>query len=359
MTTPNSTNRYFADALDGRRDITDTYEILGDLPGLVGVSSENEDQFVAGVRRLIEEQAGGISGIDAIAATAKADAETLYHGNLIAAVDGTDAVSSLRFASDTIYAAGIILVTPQTQHRPKAHVTRTRAIHLTPGQNLGVPWMQAIKEWEEYLRGARQQEHSWINTFREYEEREIAYAWLQEKDSHIALLDGPILTQNMLTQDRARELLLKVVKTGRTIGFIKNLSANPLLSAVGYALRPGEIFVMNQWSVILAQRFGDRQQNISQWITDNAGAVVRAVYKVNRKPFGIECFAGQIPLALAILEYDNAGPLDHDIPMLLQIADSHVRSKFNGAQARDEVIARFSTTDPTRFLALVNERSLR
>ena len=359
MTTADSTGRYFADALDGRHDITDTYLSLGDIPDLVGISTQNEDQFVASIRRLIDAEAGGTDTITTVATHSVADAEELYHSNLIAAVDGTDAVSSLRFASDTIYAAGVILVTPQTQHQPKAHVARTRASHLTPAQNLGTTWMQAIKDWEEYLRGARQQEHSWINTFREYEEREVAYDWIQEDERHIVLIDGPILTQNMLTQDRARDLLHNITDSGRAIGFIKNLSANPLLSAIGYALRPSEVFVMRQWATILSERFGQRQQNISRWIEDNAGNVVRAVYKVNRKAFGIECVADRLPLALAILEFDNDGALDHDIPMLLQIADGHVRAMFNGARARDEVIARFSASDPNRFLALTNERSIR
>lgn len=359
MTTQDLTGRYFADALDGRQDITDTYMALGDIPDLVGISTQNEDQFIASVRRLIDDEAGGVEAIGAVAATAVTDAKKLYHSNLIAAVDGTDAVSSIRFASDTIYAAGVILVTPQTQHRPKAHVARTRAVHLTPAQNLVKTWKIAIQEWEEYLRGARQQEHSWINTFREYEEREIAYEWLREDNCRVALIDGPILTQNMLTQDRARDLLRDIVGNGRAIGFIKNLSANPLLSAIGYALRPNEVFVMRQWASVLSERFGQRQQNISSWIAENAGNVIRAVYKVNRKAFGIECMADHLPLALAILEHDNQGSLDHDIPMLLQIADSHVRAMFNGSRARDEVIARFSATDPSRFLTLVNERSIR
>ena len=314
MTTSNQTGRYFADALAGKQDITDSYLNFGDIPDLVGVSSQNEDQFVANVRRLIENEAGGTDNIGNVASNSVADAADLYHNNLIAAVDGTDAVSSLRFASDTIYAAGVILVTPQTQHRPRAHVTRTQALHLTPGRNLGRTWMQAIQDWEEYLRGARQQEQSWINTFREYEEREVAYEWMEENDRHIVLLDGPVLTQNMLTQDRARDLLLAIVNDERAIGFIKNLSANPLLSAIGYALRPGEVFVMRHWAAILSERFGNRQQNISDWITSNAGSMVRAVYKVNQKAFGIECVADRLPLALAILEYDNAGSIRSRYP---------------------------------------------
>lgn len=359
MTTSSQSGRYFADALCGRENITDRYVVLGDLPDLVGVSALNEDEFVANVRRLIDTQAGGTDDISTVAAPGVNDAVDLYHSNFIAAVDGTDAVSSVRFASDTLYAAGVILVTPQTQHRPRAHVARTRAAHLAPGQNLGTTLEQAIQEWEEYLRGARQEEHSWINTFREYEEREVAYGWLQEDDRHVVLLDGPILTQNMLTQERAHALLNSIVSEERAIGFIKNLSANPLLSAIGYALNPGEVFVMHNWSRVLVKRFGERQQNISQWITSNAPDMVRAVYKMNQKAFGIECAGNKVPLALAILEHDNAGPSDHDIPMLLQIADNHVRTTFNGARARDELIARFSANNPSRFLTLTNERSIR
>ena len=359
MTSQNQTSRYFADALDGRLDITDSYLVLGDIPELVGISSQNEDQLVAAIRRMMEAEPNGISRISAAASLSTHHAKRLYHDNKIAAVDGTDAVSSLRFASDTIYAAGVILVTPQTQHRPTAHVTRTRATHLTPAENIGVTWMQAIKEWHDYLREARQQEHSWINTFREYEEREVACNWLQEDEHNFVLLDGPILTQNMLTQERARNLLQNLVASKRSIGFIKNLSANPLLNAIGFSLRPGEVFVLQQWSTILSERFAQGQQNIGQWITDHAGQVVRAIYKANRKAFGIECHAQQIPLALAILENDNLGALNHDIPMLLQIADNHVRTMFNGARSRDEVIARFSADQPDRFLGLTNERSLR
>ncbi len=125
MTNQNQTGRYFADALAGRLDITDSYLVLGDIPELVGVSSQNEDQLVAAIRSMIDAEPGGISQISVTASLSTQQAKGLYHENRIAAVDGTDAVSSLRFASDTIYAAGVVLVTPQTQHRPQAHVTRT------------------------------------------------------------------------------------------------------------------------------------------------------------------------------------------------------------------------------------------
>ena len=259
MTTGSREYPYFEHALNGRQDITDSYDVLGDLPIRVGVSTENEDAFIANIRRIIDTDAGGTAGITDIASLAVPQAEHLYRANLIGAVDGTDAIGTMQFITDTIYAAGVVLVTPQTHMRPRAQVTRTQANHLAPStQPSAGTWQQAIERWADYLRSAREQEHSWINTFREYQEREMALEWLKESDDHIVLIDGPIATQNMLTQNAARDLLKELLDTGRAIGFIKTLSANPLLSAIGYALQPGEVFILRGWANILSDRFSFR-----------------------------------------------------------------------------------------------------
>ena len=350
---------YFSDAYHNRRDITDSYLALGDIPDLVGISVENEEGIIQAVRRLLVESGGGISKISDLAEPSLEDARDLYEEDRIAAVDGTNAISPLRFISDTLYAAGVVAVTPRSQHQPRARVTRTRASSYASTEDFSKRWDDKVREWGEYLWGARVEEISWVNTFREYEERELANEWLQEDEERIALIDGPVLTQNLLTQKEARDLLEEIVGTGRVIGFIKDLSANPLLAAIGYALEPGEAFVLAHWSNLLSKRFLSGQQAISSWIEDRAGNVVRAIYKFNRKAYGIECGRMQIPLAFAILKHDPGGSADHDIPMLLQIADSHVRSYFKGASARDEALARHSLRDPERFLELTNERNLR
>ena len=360
MTTSSGQYPYFAQALSGRQDITDSYELLGDLPAKVGISSLNEDAFIASIREIIANDAGGTVNIAVTAAQATNRAESLYHTNRIAAVDGTDAVAAMQFVTDTIYAAGVVLVTPQTHMNPRAHVTRTQANHVVPTtQSSAGGWKQAIERWAEYLRSAREQEHSWVATFREYHERELALQWLNEAEDHVVLIDGPIATQNLLTQDSARDLLQQVLVTERAIGFIKTLSGNPLLNAIGYALNPGEAFIVRGWSNILSDRFGTRQRNIGEWVGNNASKLVRVIYRTGQRAFGMETSAGNVSLGLAILQHDNQGPRDHDIPMLLQVADQAVRTKFNGGRARDEVIARYSVDNPSRLLSLTNERSLR
>ena len=72
--------------------------------------------------------------------------------------------------------------------------------------------------------GRREEEISWVNTFREYEERELAYEWLEENDKRIALIDGPVLTQNLLTQVTVRDLLEKIVGTRRVIGLFRTIA---------------------------------------------------------------------------------------------------------------------------------------
>lgn len=359
MANLHSPDSYFADAYQHRRDITDSYLALGDIPNLVGVSAGDELGIIQEVRRLLQQDAGGILKISDIAAVFREKARALYHGDMIAAIDGTDAVSPLRFVSDTIYATGVVAVTPRSKQRPRARVTRTRAASYTATQNLSKPWHEIIIEWSEYLRGAREDEMSWVNTFREYEERELANEWLQGDEKRIVLIDGPVLTQNLLSQNTARTLLGSIITTKRAIGFIKDLSANPLLAAIGCALEPGEAFVLAEWSNLLSQRFHRGQEAISSWIDATANNVVRAIYKVNQKAYGLECMQDQVQLAFSILEHDPGGSADHDIPMLLQIADAHVRTQFNGASARDEVLARYSLRDPSRFVELTDERRLR
>ena len=350
---------YFSHAYHNRRDITDSYLALGDIPDLVGISVENEEGIIQAVRRLLVESGGGISKISNLVESSLEDARDIYQEDRIAAFDGTNAISPLRFVSDTLYAAGVVAVTPRSQHQPRARVTRTRASSYASAQDFSKTWQDKVREWGEYLQGAREEELSWVNTFREYEERELAYEWLEENDKRIALIDGPVLTQNLLTQGMARDLLERIVGTGRVIGFIKDLSANPLLVAIGCALEPGEAFVIEHWSNLLSERFRKGQERISSWVEGQAGDVVRAIYKLNRKAYGVECVRAQIPLGFAILKHDPGGSAEHDIPMLLQIADSHVRSHFNGAYARDEALARHSLRDPERFLELTNERNLR
>ena len=104
MTNQPSQYNHFRDALRERRDITDTYLALGGVPQLVGLSAEADDQIIALMRDLLNQQSYGISNLSQLAQPALPQAARIYQDNLIAAVDGTDAISPLRFVSETLYA---------------------------------------------------------------------------------------------------------------------------------------------------------------------------------------------------------------------------------------------------------------
>ena len=134
---------------------------MGGIPQLVGLSAEADDRIIALMRDLLDEQYQGILNLSQLAQPALPQATDIYRDNLIAAVDGTDAISPLRFVSDTLYATGVVRVTPASVHEPSASVTRTRAASYNPANNTGRPWNETIQEWAEYLRSARDSEISW------------------------------------------------------------------------------------------------------------------------------------------------------------------------------------------------------
>ena len=155
MTNMPSSDSYFRDAYQNRLEITDSYLALGDIPDLAGVSVENEKGIIQDVRRLLEQDGGGISNISNLAQSLRQEARDLYQEDRIVAIDGTDAISPLRFVSDTLYAAGIVAVTPRSRHQPRARVTRTRASSYVSTQDFTMTWEDNIRIWGEYLRGGK------------------------------------------------------------------------------------------------------------------------------------------------------------------------------------------------------------
>ena len=134
MTTQPSQYNHFRDALRERRDITDTYLELGGVPQLVGLSAQADDHIIALMRDLLNQQSQGIFNLAQRAQPALPQATDIYRDNLIAAVDGTDAISPLRFVSETLYATGVVRVTPASVHEPRASVTRNPGRLLQPSQ---------------------------------------------------------------------------------------------------------------------------------------------------------------------------------------------------------------------------------
>ena len=137
-------------------DITGRYLALGDIPDLVGISAENDARIVEAIRNLLIDRGGGIPKISQLGNAKATQAQYLYQENLIAAFDGTDAVSPLRFVSDTLYASGVVAVTPRSEDQPRVRVTRTKASSYVAAEGSMILGNATSKRGS-YLRGARDQ----------------------------------------------------------------------------------------------------------------------------------------------------------------------------------------------------------
>ena len=130
---------------------------------------------------------------------------------------------------------------------------------------------EKLKMWAKKIDRAREDEESWTSTFREYQERELAAELLENDRVDAVLIDGPILTQNLLSQAEGRKLLKRLIASSRAIGYIKDLSANALLKAIGFALKTGETFTIHDWKRMLSDRFQTGQRSIASGWRTTAG----------------------------------------------------------------------------------------
>ena len=349
---------YFRDAYENRVDITDRYLAIGDVPELLRLSPDDDRTIIKAVRDALT-RAGGFDKCTKLAEPEMAKARALYLNDRIAAIDGTSSISPTRLVTETVYGAGVVAVSPGSHNRPRTKATTTRAAAELDTAEDHLALAKKIKSWAKRLQGAREDESSWTGTFREYEERELAAELLESGRMDTVLIDGPILTQNLLSQAEGRNLLKRLTERGQAIGFIKDLSANPIIKTIGLALERDETYTVPNWKELLSERFQTGQGSIARWVEEHAERLVRVVYKRRRRAYCVECRADRINLAFSILAHDCVGPTDHDIPLLLHVADSQVRRIFQGDQARDELIARYAWNEPNRLVELIAERELR
>jgi hypothetical protein len=191
----------------------------------------------------IPNESGGIKKIAAVAPTLQAKIETMHRDGRIGAVDGTDAISATEVTSRTVYAAAVISATTQTLHDPRIRMTASHHA-VPPTSNTGTDLLEFIEKLEGYTTDL-----SWVRTFREYQERTEALRLIVEDLCNIVLIDGPLYTQNLLSQQIACDSILKemLAHPFALIGFIKELRTAKLLHLAGMALQPGEYWIVEKW----------------------------------------------------------------------------------------------------------------
>jgi hypothetical protein len=350
----------FAEALRNASDITDDYYDDARLRDRLK-PAEPLDKHLEGMRALMQKH-GGIQRIADADRALQAHVEQLHAEGGLAAVDGTDAISLTEYEGQSVYAVGVIAITTRTVEAPRIRETSAR-VRLTKAGPL--PENDLLTVIDHLDRFA--EDRSWALTFREHEERREALRMITEAGSQLVLIDGPLYTQNLLTQTVACNGVLTemLAQHNRLIGFLKEIRSAKLLHWAGMALHAGEYWVIERWRHILEERFRpqgaqhSRLLPVHTWLASLQHANqqwLRVVYRIRGRTFAFECHPDLVPTGIAILNSPivMTDAVNHELPFLLETADRIVRAQMTARTKSENLIS-----DSPHYANLQDEREFR
>jgi len=355
MTSDTNDDGFFKAAYKNSEDVTDIYLNRTTMVSrLLGDARCVASEFDAIVRAQMEKSNNGTLGrFSDVPASVTAEILEWQRAGLIGAVDGTAAIAQTILPDKVVFGVAIATVTTKKQGAPKVTFTRTHRDEKPPHE------IQSLLELQEALEDAAG-DASWTRTYREFLEREAAIKLANDDGCRLVLLDGPIYTQNLLTQEMGRARVLDEIRKNqhRYIGYIKEPS--PFHKRLGSALMPGEWWIFDIYKGLLEQkRFSKDKQSendhpATAWIK-KASHWVRCIYKLKQKAFEFECDPSMVMHGLALLKVDPSYSLNHEIPFLLELVDKHVRAKTDAVHISKDLIASLGQ----HAISFENEREYR
>ena len=347
----------FETALKNARNISEDYYNDEKLREEWSDRPEEFNTFLEQVRDLMQAN-GTIKQIVDVDPLIQKKVEADHLAGKIGAVDGTDAIAQTELTSRMVYAVAVISATSQTLHQPT--ISETASHHTIPPINgIGNNLLSFIEKADQYG-----QDSSWTRTFREHCEREEALRILDHEDCNLALVDGPLYTQNLLTQPVARAGILKAMldRPQALIGFIKEIRSAKLIHFAGMALRRGEYWVITEWRQLLAHRFKKEKENqsgIQKWLLKHTAPKhqwVRCVYRKNDKAFAFECHPDLVNTGIAIINspISCSDAINHELPFLLESIDRIVIAQTSARAKSKNLIS-----DSPNYPNLASEREFR
>jgi hypothetical protein len=350
-------DQVFERALDNAKSIDNAFpnqliEAL-DLNAMIGFDNNTKSK----IRELMAAANGQMQFPFKVTERAKlcaSEANHLLANGLVAAVDGTNATNQFSLMSTDAYACAVGYVTSRTRGNPHVSIVPT-STRYTEGPILNI---EDLAELCDALDEMRTQE-SWPTTFREYQERALAMRCEQE----YVFIDGPIFTQNLLSQRRGMALYNKLTAMDdkHFIGVIKDISGSWTLSKwCGYSLEPDEGFMLGSLKTRFLDRFRNPSESVHEWLSqDMPDDYVRVVFKPGQKAFAFECRFDDFDIAIALLVADLSKTINHELPLLLETIDSHLRGGFDGNAATVSVLGHLQVQDQAASIDVINERKFR
>ncbi len=339
-------------------DISDTYSVQ--LGREIGVETMLSFDALTKqrVRRLMvnaNEPTRFLFGLKHKALRRLDEAKELLSSGRVAAVDGTNALNVISLMNTSAYACAVGHITSRQRGKPSVKIVKTATEYERPEilENAPDDALAALCDQLDKIRI----DESWPTTFREYQERREAL----ECGAPYVIIDGPIFTQNLVTQPSGRKLYEEMASSGQCfIGVIQGLRGTWTLSKrCSYSLETDEGFVVCPVAGQLQQRYKDADV-IKKW-TENPeiSTFVRGVFRPSQKAFGFECRLADLDIAIALLVADASETLGHELPLLLETIDAHLRAGFNGGFAADVVTGEIQRRDYRMGMDIIGERNFR
>jgi len=358
------TDKTFGQILANATDITDTFEInLGGLPEDILQATNDAKPHLAVLRAEMEkcwlEPDADLSGVRYglvdmavwTEAHGKPVKQALTDGD-VGAIDGTPVVPHQRYLTAQVYACAIGYLTSRTLMDLKARLVKTQAPIGTVGTLEGL--VDFISE-AEILTGSR----SWPGAFMEYLERERA----KDCTSQYVVIDGPLVTQNLLTRRQGRDLLRDMLAGSSRkhyVGVIKNiLRSSADMRFYARALRMGELYVHETVYGILEPRLDIYAGDVARFAREVGTDILRGVYKPGRKTFGFECHRNDLPVVVSLLWLDRNDQPGNEIPFLLAQVDAQLRGRYRPAETITAIEAMLAEHVGDELFDEMNERTLR
>jgi hypothetical protein len=356
-----TSQQIFKQVLQKAEDVTDTFDIdLGHIPQDVVDSRRQAEPHIRNVRELMEAKAltpdvdlsTVTNGLINMAAWAEVYGtpirEALRTGD-VAAIDGTPLLHFQRFLTAQVYACAIGSLTYRDHLALKAQVVKTQA---EPGLFQDQAATKQLIDETERLSSSQ----SWPSAFMEYQERKTA---LRHKAKYV-LIDGPLITQNLLTQQEGRKLYEQMLGYNRKcyVGVTKDLRfADAIERYEAAALRTNELFIRStEYNVIKKRLEKDYKGAVKTWSENYLVDIFRGIYKPGRKAFGFQCHRDDLPAVVCLLIMNCHTQPGHEIPFLLEQVDAKIRGRYRPNETMGAVEAELARNNVNDFYDESDER---
>ena len=359
-----SANKIFQQVLQNAKDVTATFDIdLGRIPNDVVESHQQAEPYIQKMRELMEQKAlepdadlsnvnVGLIDMRAWSKVHGAAIEQAMHSGDVVAIDGTPLVPYQRFLVSQVYACAVGTLTYREHMTLNAQVVKTQA-------RQGLFFDEA--ETERFINETENlsSSQSWPSAFMEYKERQAA----RDHAAQYALIDGPFITQNLLTREEGRKLYKTMLGAQKKcyVGITKDLRfahAEERFEAV--ALRSGELFVRNtEYNILKARLDKDYSVTVKRFGEDYLTDILRGIFKPGRKAFGFQCHRYDLPAVVCLLSMDANTQPGHEIPFLLEQVDAQLRGRYRPKETMAAIEFAIASDNIDEFYDEAEERKFR